>query len=757
MVIIKYLTLLLILFVAYLPPSFANEEVVLQLKWKHQFQFAGYYAAKEKGFYQDAGFNVEIRARNPLTSPVQDVLTRRATFGIADSSIVLQRMQGKPVVVLSAIFQHSPLVLMALKSSGIRTAEDLIGKRVSYQKTIDGASITAMFAALGIRQDQFTYVPFTFNDDRLIEEDVDAFSVYSTNQPQFYLSQNIDVTLIDPASYGIDFYGDLIFSTQEYVEENPERAQAFVDASIRGWEYALAHPEEIVELIISKYDSEKELSSLLFEAQKTAPLIQSQTMPIGTTYQNRFFRIAQIYVDVGLAKQNVPLKGFFLEDYLTKGTFLNYQLLIYGVLIVAILLMITMSFNYQLRKRVKFKTLKLKQLNDDLTENLKALDEKNAQLNQAKQLAEVANKAKSLFVANISHEIRTPLNGIYGSLQLLQQEQLNDNATELVDHALSSSQNLLNIVNDVLDFSKIEAGKLELDKTVFDLTELVKELKEYTDTYKKPSEVNLNFEIDEHVHQYWLGDVTRIRQILLNLLSNALKFTEQGQVSLRCVEDKLGEGLIFSVKDTGIGMDDLALEKLFNQFEQGDVSTTRKYGGTGLGMSICQTLINLMKGKISVNSSLGIGSEFLVTIPLEKSKRLQDITNKAHFNLDLSDRTILVAEDNRVNQTILKKMLEVTKANLVLVENGVQAINKTLELAPDLILMDIQMPEMDGNQACQQIRKHNTDVIIIAATANVLKHEVEQYLNNGFNGHIGKPIDKAALYGILAEYLTASD
>ena len=289
---------------------------------------------------------------------------------------------------------------------------------------------------------------------------------------------------------------------------------------------------------------------------------------------------------------------------------------------------------------------------------------------------------------------------------------------------------------------------------MFDLTELFNELEEHIETYKRSSLVEVSFDIDEQVHQFWLGDVTRIRQVLINLLSNALKFTERGAVSLHCSEDMESSGLVFRVKDTGIGMDEFALEKLFNQFEQADVSTTRKYGGTGLGMSICQTLVNLMSGKISVESTLGVGSEFLVAIPLEKSQKLQDITNEADFHLTLQDHTLLVAEDNRVNQTILKKMLEVTQAKIILAENGMQAVEQALSESPDLILMDIQMPEIDGIEACQRIRQHNQDVIIIAATANVLKHDVEQYLANGFNGHIGKPIDKAALYGILAEYLT---
>lgn len=677
-----------------------------------------------------------------------EVLSGSATFGISDSSIVLQRMQGKPVVVLSAIFQHSPLVLITLKDAGIKSPHDLIGKRVSYQKTIDGASITAMFLALGIEPEQYTHVPYTFNDDILLDGDADAFSAYVTNQPEYYREQGADVMIIDPMNYGIDFYGDMIFTSQEYVENNPEKAKAFVEASIKGWAYALEHPEVIIDYMRNNYESEKSLNLLRYEAKTTKPLISPSVIPIGTTFKQRFQRIATTYYELGLAKQSVSLDGLMLEDYFKKrASTYNPKYLIFGIGLIFVLLVITIGFNRQLQQRVRSKTIELQQLNEDLQSNFDLIEEKNIQL-------EIVSKSKSVFVANMSHEIRTPLNGIYGSLQLLKGQSLTEEGKELVHNAMSSSVNLLAIINDILDFSKIEAGKLTLETHPFNLVELIKNTQEQLSVLAKQKQIHLRVTIEDGFEPFRLGDTTRIRQVLINILSNAIKFTEQGTVSLYCASDKASDNVVLTIVDTGIGMDNSALSRLFDQFEQADTSTTRKHGGTGLGMSICSTLVELMKGKIDVQSELGVGTKFVVELPLPVSQeRLNNHEIEQQTIPDLSHKTILVAEDNRINQLIIKKMISLTNANFQLAENGKEALSLYEFCQPDLILMDIQMPEMDGVMACKYIRMTNQDIPIIALTANVMSNDVAEYLASGFNGHIGKPIDQNQLYEALSQNL----
>lgn len=737
----------------------AREQVVLQLKWKHQFQFAGYYAAQELGYYKDAGFDVEIKERQFESTPVDEVLDKRATFGITDSSIVLQRLNNKPVVVLATIFQHSPLVLIALTESGIRSPEDLVGKNVSFQSGVDGAAITAMFTSVGIPKQQFTYVPFTYNDNILLEDDVDAFSAYLTDQPAIYIEQDVPITIIDPRNYGIDFYGDMIFSSQEYVEQFPERAQAFVKASVKGWEYALEHQDEIIDLILEKYSVKKSREMLLYEAKNTKPLISAEFLPIGTTYKTRFLRIADIYRELGVIKNDDVLTGLVLSDYLHKGFMLNRNYVFDVIGIILLLFIIIISFNFQLRRSVKAKTLALESLNADLIKNNELVLIQNDHLAFAKEKAEIANKAKSLFVANMSHEIRTPMNGIYGSLQLLMKEKLSSNGRELLNNGVSSIQKLLVIINDILDFSKIEAGKLQLEQRCFQLNDI---LQDFSESFQRlAAEKQLNFSINtaEDVNLYWLGDSTRIKQILMNLLSNAFKFTEHGSISLDINCNKREPGLQFIVRDTGIGMDKKALSELFIEFSQADVSITRKYGGTGLGMSICQNLIELMDGQIDVRSDVGFGTTFVVDIPLQPLQQLQsinqDVTAIACDDIpNLQGKTILIVEDNRINQVIVEKMLEPTGAKICIGHDGIEAINLYEKEAPALILMDIQMPKLDGMTACEKIRLQSSQVIIIALTANVMKNEVEQYLQSGFNAHVAKPIDQKNFYQTLNQFFT---
>ncbi|GAA6205345.1 ABC transporter substrate-binding protein [Thalassotalea sp. SU-HH00458] len=736
--------------------SSANDPVVLQLKWKHQFQFAGFYAAREKGYYQHAGFDVEIREHVQNSSPAQEVLSGRATFGISDSSIVLYRMKNKPVVVLAGIFQHSPLVILSLSSSEIRSPEDLINKRVMYQKGIDDAPLTAMFSTVGISNEQFTHVPHTFKNETLLEGEIDALSVYLTNQPKWFEEKGIEVNIMDPVNYGVDFYGDLLFTSEQYIQDSPEKALAFKEASIKGWQYALNNQDEIIALIKSKYQNQQSIEHLKYEAKHTTRMIKPLTIPIGTTFPERFQRIANIYRDLNMVPNDASVSGLLIDDYLKASADKDRQLyyyLLFFIIFLALSLTFVLFFNKRLRKLVIYRTNELKQSNDTLANKIEVIALQNEALQIEKSNAESASKAKSDFVSNMSHEIRTPLNGIYGSLQLLKQEKLSEKGQEYVENAISSGESLLVVINDILDFSKIEAGKLMLDIKPFDFAALFETTIKNVQHIPKDKGLNFSWSIGD-MHSYWLGDDIRIKQILINLLSNAFKFTEEGSISIQCQEQIKNDipSIIIEITDTGIGLTEESQKSLFTRFEQQDSSITRKFGGTGLGLSIVQSLVDLMAGEISVASKVGEGSTFTVILPLKKTTNVKETTVEINTP-NLLNKTILIVEDNRINQTIIKTMLAPTQANLVLANNGKEAVDKHKACQPDVIFMDIQMPVLDGISACQQIREQDHTTPIIALTANVMTTDVEVYLQKGFNAYIPKPTEQNMLYQTLYEFL----
>lgn len=380
----------------------------------------------------------------------------------------------------------------------------------------------------------------------------------------------------------------------------------------------------------------------------------------------------------------------------------------------------------------------------DVTDRLAA----DRALLEAKQAAEAASRAKSDFLANMSHEIRTPLNGVIGIVDALARTELSPVQQELVDLVRSSGESLERLVSDILDVSKIEAGRLELETRPFDLSEAVEGPLQMMSV--KAAEKGLAFEVarGDHAHGWFLGDALRLRQVLTNLLSNAVKFTATGGVAVQIdvVEGALDPILHIDVEDTGVGFSPEAAATLFDRFTQADGSITRRFGGTGLGLAICRSLMTLMGGQISATSAPGAGSRFSIRLPLTRTLAGRDEVGSAAA----PDRPlrILVAEDHPVNQKVVRLILDAHGCETVMTDNGREAVAAFREGGWDLVLMDMQMPEMDGLAATRAIRAFEgagPRAPVIMLSANAMEAHRHAALAAGADLHLSKPITAAAL------------
>jgi signal transduction histidine kinase/CheY-like chemotaxis protein len=392
--------------------------------------------------------------------------------------------------------------------------------------------------------------------------------------------------------------------------------------------------------------------------------------------------------------------------------------------------------------------------------NHKELCETLEDLMEARDAANAANIAKSQFLANMSHEIRTPLNGVLAMAEVMERGDLSEIQRERLTVVRESGEQLLSVLNDVLDLSKIEAGRLELADQDFEIEKLAQSARDGFGALANEKGLDFEVEVAPEAAGAWRGDADRLKQIFANLVSNAIKFTSKGGVRAVFEAADAG-GLRLSVVDTGIGIPQAKIATLFEKFTQADTSTTREYGGTGLGLAICRELAQLMGGQISVMSEEGTGSTFIVELPFARGQTspAADAPVAAGEAEPRSVR-VLAAEDNLVNQKVLKAIVEPMDVELSMVGDGAAAVEAWRGGDFDVILMDIQMPVMDGIAAAKAIRaveagEHRRRTPILALTANALVHQVEEYLAAGMDGHVAKPIEIAKLYEAMSRVLTA--
>jgi PAS domain S-box-containing protein len=714
---LKYFCLILAVFIVSIVHA---QRVTLQLKWKHQFQFAGYYAAIEKGYYKEAGLEVLLKEAVVGENPVDAVLSGQAEFGITTTDILLSRSAKRKPVVLATIFQHSPLVLLASKQSGIQNVHDLLGKRVAMEP--NAADIIVYLADEGVQLSDFTSVHHSFDINNLLKGEVDAVSAYLTDELFIIRESGFEYTVLSPNSAGIDFYGDLLFTTDSLIIHHPKLVSKFRDASLKGWLYALNNQQEIIDLIYNKYSKRHSIGHLQFEAAQTYKLILPGVVEIGYTNPGRWKSIAETYKKVNLLNDSFTTDGLFYSDFIQPKSTIPLKLLLPLLLIVILAATVAFIFfkiSRKLQREIRNRILaehEIRKLSvaieqspttiviTDLSGTIEYVNPKFEELtgysseeaigrkinilesgktdasvysdlwktitsgkiwqgefinkkknggefiedavispifdnkgnivnyiaikqditvkkqlttelkNNELKLIEL-NATKDRFISILAHDLRSPFNALIGFSEILQAEIKSGetNIGEYVDIIEKTSRNTYYLLENLLQWARSQQNVISFNPEKIGISEIIEECVNLTRSNAHSKKIEIEIKSTEDVNVY--ADKEMVKTILRNLLSNAIKFTPVfGKITISCA---LNQPFVeISVSDTGVGMDEKAMESLFKIGRVVSTNGTEGEHGTGFGLLLCKDFVEKHGGTIRVESKPGKGSVFKFNLPL---------------------------------------------------------------------------------------------------------------------------------------------
>ena len=576
-------------------PDADPDTVTVQLKWKHQFQFAGYYIAIEKGYYADAGMDVRLIEAVAGQEPMNEVVDGRADYGVGTTDLLLMRDKGLPVVLLASIFQHSPLAIMVNGTSDIFNVHQLARKKLMIEP--HSAELFAYFSKEGINKDSLKIVEHNFDTDALLQGDVSGMSVYITDEPYRLKSSGSRYRLLRPIESGIDFYGDNLFTLESTIQKNPKQVDRFVAATRKGWEYALNNIEETVDLILQKYATDKSRGHLLFEAEHTKSLILPDVVEVGYMNPQRWERIAQTYIDLGLLPETFSLHGLIYNPESSQVPAWVWKAIAIAVIVLLITLGVVvyvMRINHRLR----------------LSE---------------KQLV-ASNHQKETLMSIVGHDMKSSIFAVrlYGELMVNQKASLDQK--DISKHGLQVLLGIdaaLDLLDNLLQWVTLQQKDSEPGISPLELAPVVERNLALYRLHAESKNIDMRaIDIGDVIV---LGNEWHIDTVIRNLLNNALKFTKpDGSISIRVERGDGDLGLI--VEDTGIGMNEEDLEDPFDTRRQFGTGTMGELG-TGFGLPLCNQLIESSGGQLMLENRAEVGLRATIRLPLAKPEKMESFAN----------------------------------------------------------------------------------------------------------------------------------